>query len=294
MRGAFIVNKYYTDGGIEYVANRLSEELQSRGHTLDITPCPTLFYDDECSLKVGGGFDFIVFWNKDYQVARALEKQGTRVFNKARAIRDCDDKSKTYLRLAGKGVNVPKTVVAPLVYDVTTQSDLNFITQVENYLGYPMVIKESTGSQGRQVYLIENRSELIAVHNALLHVPHVLQCYVADERGVDIRVYVVGGKAVASCKRRNTTGFKSNVHMGGRAEKYDAPQELLAEAERIATVLELDYGSIDFLTGENHVFVEANSNAYIYAIEQLGFNVAGAYAEHIIRTMEQENARKNS
>ena len=292
MRGAFIVNKYYSDNGIEYVANRLSEEFARLGHTLDVAPCPMLFYDDECSLKVGGGFDFIIFWNKDYQVAEALEKTGARVFNSAQAICDCDDKAKTYLRLSGEGVKVPKTVVAPLVYDITTQNDLNFITQVENYLGYPIVIKENTGSQGRQVYLAENRSELIAIHSNLLHTPHVFQSYVADERGVDIRVYVIGGKAIASCKRRNTTGFKSNVHMGGRAEQYDAPQSLLSEAERIATILGLDYGSIDFLTGDEPVFVEANSNAYIYAIESLGYNIAGAYAEHIIRTLEQEKCAK--
>jgi glutathione synthase/RimK-type ligase-like ATP-grasp enzyme len=133
----------------------------------------------------------------------------------------------------------------------------------------------------------------LAIHGNLLHTPHVFQSYVADERGVDIRVYVVGGKAVACCKRRNTTGFRSNVHLGGRAEKYDAPEALLREAERIATILGLDYGSVDFLTGESHVFVEANSNAYIFAIEKLGYNVAGAYADHIVSTMEKENARKN-
>ena len=293
MRGAFVVNKYYTDNGIEYVANRLSAEFQKRGHTLDITSCPTLFYDEDCSLKVGGGFDFIIFWNKDFAVARALEKAGLRVFNCADAIENCDDKARTYLMLSGSGVRVPRTVVAPLVYDVSPQNDLSFITQVENYLGYPVVVKENTGSQGRQVYLAENRSELIALHGTLLHVPHVFQNYVADERGVDIRVYVIGGKAIASCKRQNTTGFRSNVHMGGRAVKFDAPSELMSEAERIAKILGLDYGSIDFLTGENPVFVEANSNAYIFAIESLGYNVAGAYAEHIIATMEKEKCAKN-
>ncbi len=292
MRGAFIINKYYSDNGIEYIANRLCEEFAKRGHTLDVTPCPTLFYDDKCSLKMGGGFDFVIFWNKDFQVATALERAGVRVFNSSKAICDCDDKAKTYLRLAGEGVRVPKTVVAPQVYDVTTQNDLNFIMQVENYLGYPVIIKENTGSQGRQVYLAENRAELIALHSGLLHVPHVFQSYVADERGVDVRIYVVGGKAIASCKRRNTTGFKSNVHMGGRAEKFDAPQELLAEAERIAKILELDYGSIDFLPAKEPVFVEANSNAYFYAIERLGYDIAGAYVEYIIRTMEQEKCVK--
>lgn len=294
MRGAFVVNKYYTDNGMEYVADRLTAELNARGVTLDVAVCPTLMYDGECNINFGGDFDFVVFWNKDVLVARALEKRGLRVFNSAAAIELCDDKAKTFLALAGHGVNVPKTVVAPHVYDVSDHNDRAFITQVESYLGYPVVIKENTGSQGRQVYLAETRAELLSCHGALLHKPHIFQSYVADERGVDIRVYVVGGKAVACCKRRNTTGFRSNVHLGGRAEIFDAPETLLKEAERIATILGLDYGSVDFLTGESHVFVEANSNAYIYAIERLGYNVAGAYAEHIVSTMEKKNARKNS
>lgn len=285
MRGAFVVNKYYTDNGIEYVAARLSEELNKRGHSLDFTPCPTLCYDSDCGFNLGGGFDFVIFWNKDYMLARALEKSGVRVFNSADAIEVCDDKAKTYLKLSGSGISVPKTIVAPLVYDVSEETDLDFIRQVESYLGYPVVVKENTGSQGRQVYLAGTRAELAALHSSLLHIPHIFQNYVADERGVDIRIYVVGGRAVAWCKRRNTTGFKSNVHMGGRAEKYDAPAALIREAERIAVALGLDFGSVDFLTGRTHVFAEANSNAYIYAIESLGFDIAGAYAQHIDDSM---------
>lgn len=289
LRGAFVVNKYYTDNGIEYVASRLSAELGKRGHTLEFTPCPTLIYDENCSFDFGGGIDYVIFWNKDYMLARALEKAGIKVFNNSRAIEICDDKAKTYLQLSGSGVKVPRTVVAPVVYDVSEGTDSSFIARVENYLGYPVVVKENTGSQGRQVYLAQTRAELISLHASLLRTPHIFQRYEADERGVDIRVYVVGGKAVACCKRRNTTGFKSNVHMGGRVEKYEASDALKTEAERIASVIGLDYGSVDFLTGETHVFAEANSNAYMFGIEQLGYDIAGPFAEHIVRTVEGRN-----
>ena len=196
MRGAFVVNKYYTDNGIEYVASRLSAELGKRGHTLEFTPCPTLIYDENCSFDFGGGIDYVIFWNKDYMLARALEKAGIKVFNNSRAIEICDDKAKTYLQLFGSGVKVPRTVVAPVVYDVSEGTDSSFIARVENYLGYPVVVKENTGSQGRQVYLAQTRAELISLHASLLRTPHIFQRYEADERGVDIRVYVVGGKAV--------------------------------------------------------------------------------------------------
>lgn len=292
MRGVFAVNKYYTDNGVEYAAARLQSEFAKRGHTLDVAPCPTLMYDEKCNRSLLGGFDFVIFWNKDCIAASELERTGVRVFNSAQAIENCDDKAKTISILAGHDVAVPKTVFAPHVYDVNNESDWVFIDQVENYLGYPIVIKENKGSQGRQVYLAQTRSELSAMHKALLHTPHIFQQYVSDERGVDIRVYVVGGKAVAWCKRRNTTGFKSNVHMGGRAEKFDAPDELLREAERIADLLKLDFGSVDFLTGPTHIFAEANSNAYFFAIEKLGFDVAGAYADYVIKTLSEERDAK--
>lgn len=291
MRGAFVVNKYYTDGGTEYVAARLSGEFSSRGHSLIVTPCPTLTLDEKCFTSLGAGFDFVIFWDKDVAVARTIERNGVRVFDSAAAIAVCDDKLRTFVALENSGVHIPRTVSAPLTYDVSSGLDLDFIEQVEKHLGgYPIVVKENVGSQGRQVYLAESRDELKAVHAELVHTPHIFQQYVADERGVDIRVFVVGGKAIASCKRRNTTSFKSNVFLGGEAEPYAAPTKLLREAERIAAILGLDYGSVDFLSEDGMVFVEANSNAYMQGIEKLGFDIAGAYAEHVIRTVGGSNA----
>ena len=72
-------------------------------------------------------------------------------------------------------------------------------------------------------------------------------------------------------------------------EKYDASEELVSEAERIASIIGLDYGSVDFLTGKTHIFAEANSNAYMFGIERLGYNIAGAFADHIVRTVEGRN-----
>ena len=291
MKGLFVVNKYYTDSGIEYVYARLKEEFNKRGVDFAKKACPPIIYNEKGDAQVKLDADFVIFWNKDASLAKIIAKE-IPVFNSGHSIEVCDDKAKTYLEIEGNGVKVPKTVVAPICYDVTTQIDEEFLSFCEKELSFPIVIKENTGSQGRQVYLATNRIELVELSQKLIHVPHILQQYVADERGVDIRIYVVGGKAIASCKRKNTTGFKSNVHMGGVAEKYEASESLLRQAERIASLLGLDYGSVDFLTADG-CFVEANSNAYFKAIESLGYDVAGAYAEHVVKRTEEWYERKD-
>ncbi len=290
MLGVFVVNKYYTDSGIEYVAERLRSELAARGTELNVIHCPTCWLTGNGEPIPADDFnkyDFVIFWDKDVAAAEVFESMGKRVFNSAAAIAVCDDKAKTALKLINSGVGIPKTLFSPVVYDVNDASDVKFLSEVESALGFPVVVKENKGSQGRQVYLAQNRDELAALRKKLLHIPHIYQEYVADERGVDIRVYTVGGRAIAACKRKNTTGFKSNVHMGGVAVDFVLTETLKAQAEKIARLLKLDYGSIDFLT-ESGVFVEANSNAYFTAIEKLGYNIAGKYADYIIETAQGE------
>ncbi len=293
MRGAIITNKYYTDSGMEYATERLIGEFAALGVELIHVLAPTLALDSACTAELSdtASCDFVIFWHKDVTLARAIERSGIRVFNSSSAIEICDDKAKTYAALIGANVNIPKTVIAPLMYDVSTEIDARLIDQAER-LGYPVVVKEARGSQGRQVYLAADRAELIELHAKLLHVPHLFQQYVSSEHGTDIRTYVVGGKFVAACRRRNTTSFKSNVHMGGVAERFTPSHTLIAESERIASLLGLDYGSIDFLTDDTLVFVEANSNAYFGAIEKLGHNVAAAYAKHVTAAIKEQLCSK--
>lgn len=292
MKGVFVVNRYYSDEGTEYVRSRLTHELARLGHTLEVAPCPAAVIGENCEAERWSGYDYAVFWDKDVAAARALESGGLRLFNRAHAIETCDDKVKTYLALLGSGASVPKTIVAPLVYDVNSGEDREFIRGVAQSLGYPVVVKAATGSQGRQVWLAACEAELAEISARLAHTPHLYQRYTADERGADIRVMVVGGRAVACCKRRSTTDFRSNVNLGGSAERFSPSASLVSEAERIAGLLGLDYGSVDFLTASG-TFVEANSNAYMRAVESLGFDVAGAYARHIVAVTEAEHGSGN-
>lgn len=81
-----------------------------------------------------------------------------------------------------------------------------------------MVVKEAYGSFGAQVYLAKNRSELDALRNRLKYMPHLYQRYVKNSSGEDIRIIVVGGKAVAAMKRKNKGDFRANIELGGVGE----------------------------------------------------------------------------
>lgn len=281
MKGMLVVNRYYSDSGFDYVCNRLIEEFSSRGVRIDKVASCTLRLDGNGNLALRQSYDFALFFDKDVLLAAALEKNGVRLINGAQAIEDCDDKGRTYIRLMGK-VNIPRTVFSPLRYDVNTKPDYDFLRSLGDELGYPMIVKARVGSQGRQVYLASDYEQLVAIEQQNLFVPRLYQQFLGNkEVGVDYRTYVVGGKVIAAIRRKNTTSFKANVHLGGQGEVFTPSDELIKKAEDIARELNLEYGSVDFLD-ESGTFLEANSNAYFTLPEKLGFNIAGAIAEYVI------------
>ncbi|MBO5224240.1 MAG: RimK family alpha-L-glutamate ligase [Clostridia bacterium] len=287
MKGILITNRYYLDEGMKYLAGRLIQSAKDRGVTLTHSVCPLV-----SSLSVRPmDADFVIFWDKDAVAARVIENMGIPTFNSSETIRICDSKTLTYLALCGLDCLIP-TVFSPVCFPVSSNEDDELILEVEK-LGYPLIIKESTGSLGMQVYLINNRAELIYKSRALRHTAHQYQKYVGDERGTDIRFYVAGGAVVGACKRINTTSFTSNLAMGGKIELYSPTEQEKELALEVAKRLNLSFGSVDFIkdNGKSY-FVEANSNAYFKGIESLGVDVAGQYVDSIIKTVKN-NASKN-
>lgn len=276
-RAVFVKNKYYTDSGMEYVYKRLAEEFRSRGITLELSGNIYASYPQKTL-----SYDFGVYWDKDVALAERLEYGGLRLFNSARTVELCDDKRKTFEALCGK-IELVQTVCAPLVYDVSSGDDGQFLDFVQNAVGYPAVVKENSGSQGRQVYLANNRSELEKLHAELMRKPHLIQRFVRGERvGSDIRVYVVGRRAVAAVERLNTTDFRSNVFMGGEMRIAELTPQLKQIAEIAANALNLEYGSADFICEDGKpVFIEANGSVYMQSAERLGIKLAPAFADYI-------------
>lgn len=278
MKGAFVTNRYYSDSGTEYVYSSLKRAFGSRVNLEKVSP--TLVYDRQISLY-NFDYDFAIFWSKDLHLAAAIQKTGIRVFNPPKTIDICDDKQKTYLAISE--IDIPKTISSPQMYDVCDDFDHEFLKTVVQ-LGFPMIIKQNIGSQGRQVYLAKNKNELQEIYQKLRHIPHHYQELIG-KFGSDIRIYTVGGKVVGVCKRLGTD-YRSNLAAGGQMELINPSKDYLDAAISISKQLNLDFGAVDFLVADRPIFLEVNSNAYFTGIEALGVDIAGQIASYIISEMK--------
>jgi RimK family alpha-L-glutamate ligase len=202
--------------------------------------------------------DFVLFWDKDINLAIRLEKQGLPVFNSSRAIELCDDKARTYIELQGV-VPQPKTIIAPKCY---FKEDMRqFAENAVSILGLPVVFKECFGSFGWQVHLCSSVDEIL---NYVTEKPFLLQQYIKESSGRDIRVEVVGGKCVSAVERFNENDFRSNVTNGGTMTPYSPTELEIATAVTACEKLGLTFGGVDILT--NGMVCEVNSNAHIINI----------------------------
>ncbi len=229
--------------------------------------------------------DFVIFWDKDVRLARLLEKAGLTLFNSADAIGVCDDKSLTHERLAGSGIRMPKTIFAPLTYPVCGYCDLSFLNNVEKTLGFPMVVKEDFGSFGAQVYLVEDHESLVELMGRLGNNPFLFQEFIKESMGKDIRINMVGDKAVASMMRFNDHDFRANITNGGSMKAYEPSEAEITLARKVMEVLSLDFAGVDILFGKNGepILCEVNSNAHFKNIfDCTGVNVADAIMEYIV------------
>lgn len=277
-----VINAYADKGGTRQTA-RLVEEFSRLGISAEVRTndrFPLIISDSEIKLK-DFECDFCVYLDKDKYVAAMLEKCGVKLFNSAAAIEVCDDKMLTHIALAGSGIPMPETIPGLLCYDRDAAIPPEVIDAVESRLGYPVVIKQSYGSIGKGVFKADSRAELIDICNKVKLDPHLFQQFVKSSSGQDMRVIVIGGKAIGAIKRISRTDFRSNIGLGAKAEKAELPDNVKYFAERAADVLGLDYCGIDFTVGEP-LLLEVNSNAYFDAFEAVsGINVARLYAEYI-------------
>ena len=288
MKGFVLINAFNKSDAYLNQPSRLKEEFNKRNVELDILKNDGVrIYIDGDGKIVNGykGYDFCICLDKDEYVSACLEKCGLRLFNSAEAIRVCDDKYRTYIALTGSGIDMPTTFCAPLCYTNGAEADENALKTIARKLGFPMVVKTNYGSLGASVKLMKNADELIKYANEEKLTPHIYQKFVKG--GEDVRIIVIGGKVAAGMKRINRKDFRSNVELGGVGVKYVPSKDETEIAERAAKFLNLDYCGVDVLDDNGSpVLCEVNSNAFFGGIEKVsGVNVAGAYADFIIKAM---------
>ncbi len=292
MKGYIVVNAYPKAEKFLRQAQRIQEELVALGVQARVVKNGSFSAWVETDCKACAELldcDFAVYLDKDKYTGRILEQKGLRLFNRAIAVETCDDKMLTALALNGAGVRLPRTVAAPLCYTQNAFPDEVFLQNTAMLLGFPMVAKKCYGSFGEGVELIHNLVELREMEKTWLYIPHLYQEYIEQSKGRDLRIIVVGGKAIGAMRRTAKAGeFRSNIELGGKGEKAELSEEYKTAAERAAVALGLDYCGVDLLeTQDGPILCEVNSNAFFEGFENAtGINVAKAYAEHILKTIK--------
>lgn len=277
MTGWLVVNGFLHSDKFNEIYNWLKTAFEKKGHTIDVYTNIELSNITEITNKP----DFVLFWDKDIPLAKRLEKMGLKLFNSALAIENCDNKALTYIELKGI-VNMPKTIVAPMTYRNIGYNNTNFVKNAIDKLGLPIVIKECYGSFGQQVYLAESYEEAIEIVTNT-NEPLIFQEFIAESKGKDIRINMVGNQAVASMLRYNNNDFRANITNGGSMKNYTPTEEEIAVAQKVCKALNLDFGGVDILLGKNGPIVcEVNSNAHFKNIfDCTGVNVADYIGEYI-------------
>ncbi|MBQ8308235.1 MAG: RimK family alpha-L-glutamate ligase [Clostridia bacterium] len=231
--------------------------------------------------------DFVLFWDKDIALARAFERVGVPTFNSARAIEICDNKIRTAEILTERGVKTPKTVFAPKTFEGIGYTKTAFIDRTAEILGYPMVIKEAYGSFGKQVYLANDFAEAVAIVEGIGHKEFIMQEFIRESRGRDIRVNVVGENVVAAMLRYNENDFRSNVSGGGKTQSVTLTEEQERIAIAACRACETDFAGVDVLFGKDDALVcEVNSNPHFKStLDCTGVDMSECVLDHILEKL---------
>ena len=265
MRGILIVNAFLRTLKFQEIYELLQASAGAEGIELDLKTSgeilQTLDSDRVVAKKLQA--DFCLFWDKDIYLAQRLENAGIKLFNSATAVENCDDKMRTAIALEKCGLPTPKTFFAPKTFDTVGYNDLSFLNDAEEKLGYPMIIKEAFGSFGQQVYLAKTREETERIVQSLGAKPFLLQEFISESMGKDLRVNVVGNRAVCAMERYNNHDFRSNVTGGGKTKPHTLTKAEAEMAIAASQAVGADFAGVDLLFGKNGMLVcEVNSNPH--------------------------------
>ncbi|MBS5938383.1 RimK family alpha-L-glutamate ligase [Clostridium sp.] len=215
---------------------------------------------------------FIIFWDKDVLLAKHLEKMGFKVFNSSEAIKNCDHKGLMHLVLSNNNIRMPRTILSPMIFDYSLNSE-DYLVKCYEVLGESVIIKESMGSFGMQVYLINNREEFINKVTELnkKNIDFIIQENIKSSYGRDIRVNIIGDKVIGAMLRESEKDFRANISQGGKGRLIYLTEEQENLALKAHKALGLDFSGVDLLFGKNNkpILCEVNSNLNFLSFEEL-------------------------
>lgn len=279
-----------------YSHQRLVEAALARGHTIDVINTLQVHMNitsNQPVLRYGGKtlplYDAVIprigasVTHYGLAVLRQFEMQGVFPLNESVAIGRSRDKLRALQLLARAGIGLPVTAFA--------HKPKRAESVIKEVGGAPVVIKLVEGTQGMGVVLAETEASAKSIIEAFsaANINILVQEYIAEAEGSDVRALVVGGRVVAAMRRVGKVGeFRSNLHRGGVAEDAHVSDEERLTAVRAASVLGLNVAGVDMLRSDRGpVVIEVNSSPGLKGIERAtGIDVAG----EIVAFVEQSAA----
>ena len=290
-----------SNGNANYSTKRLVEEAEARGHKVKVIKyknCylsldekhPNVYYKG----KKVEGYDAIIprisnnMTRYGCAIVRQFEMQGIWTASSSISITRSRDKLRAAQILTKAGVDTPKTLVSRNSADIEDLID---------QIGLPVIIKLATGTHGNGVVLADTKKAAKSALQAFYLYNEdgtniLLQEYIEESAGTDIRAFVVGSRVVASMKRQSLDDdFRSNLHKGGEGTAIKLTDEEKKLAVRAAKAMGLHIAGVDLMrSARGPLVLEVNASPG-FGIEKItGRNVA----EKIIDYVEQNATRRNS
>ncbi len=282
-----------SNGPGNYSTKRLKEEALARGHDVEVIKyreCyasieqnnPTVSYRGEVLV----GFDAVIpriasnMTRYGAAIVRQLEMQGVYSLSSSIAIARSRDKLRSLQLLAKSGVGIPKTVVSRNSTDI---DDL-----IEGLGGTPVIIKLAKGTHGNGVVLAETKKAAKSVLQAFYlsnddGTNVLLQEFIKESAGTDIRAFVVGSRVVASMKRQSLDDdFRSNLHKGGEGTPVKLTPEERKMAIKAAKAMGLNVAGVDMMrSARGPLILEVNASPGFGIEKVTSRDVAGAVIDYV-------------
>lgn len=280
-----------------YSTQRLLETGLDRGHeveVIDFLRCymviekknPVIYYDGEKLEEIDAVIPRIGASRTFYGTAVVRQFEMMHVFpaNESQAIVRSRDKLRSMQILSRAGLGMPVTAFA------SDPDDINHL--IEEVGGAPLVIKLLQGTQGIGVVLAETKKAAKSVMEAFygIQANMMIQEFIKEAKGADIRAFVVGGQVVGAMKRQGAEGeFRSNIHRGGSANEIKLSRSERSTAVKAAKLLGLNVAGVDMLqSSTGPKIMEVNSSPGLEGIEKAsGVDVAAKIYEFL-----EENAHR--
>ena len=245
-------------GGNRFFAERLMDSGNDLGFDCSIVTTDSMDYEDAPEV--------VVSRIRDSDILSQLEDYGSTVYNRSSVCRICNDKAFTYSFVRSLGIPT-------LPFSFPGQ---------EMPAGPPWVVKSCMGHGGTEVFKADSKEDVDRFVSGLEGRKPIIQSFASDP-GKDMRVYVLGGRIIASVLRSSDTDFRANFKLGGKAELVEIPDDIRMMVRRIVPELMADFIGIDFVFGDGKAYLneieDVVGTRMLYSLTDL--DPARMYMEYI-------------